>query len=288
MFGQRYRSESTERVIEDLRRIGRRQVFFCDDNLTASPSHTKELLRQMLSRGVMPSRWYAQVRAEIYHDAELLDLMRRTGCRRVFIGFESVNQKVLDSYGKHQSLADVRHSVAAFHKQGIGVHGMFMFGADEDDMATFGNTVRFALEHDLDTVQFLILTPVPGSALFEQLDAEGRIFTRDWGIYDGHHVVFEPARMSPLELQMGTIRAMRRFYSLGSVARSISGLRLTTAMFRYLGRRVVRAWHGTNARFMQHLRNWQAGRSGFPREFSLGPLELALPLRADRGRAAPV
>ncbi len=269
MFGRGYRTKSVDRVVEEIRRIGQRNVFFCDDNFTASPDRARRLLSRMLQRGVMPARWYAQVRADTYRDKELLDLMRRTNCQRVFVGFESVNQRVLDSYHKHQSLEDLERCAEGFHDYGIAVHGMFMFGADEDDASTFGRTVSFALEHEVDTVQFLILTPVPGSDLFRKMEEQGRIFTRDWTLYDGHHVVFEPAQMSPLELQIGTIRANRRFYSLGSVARSVSCMRLGTAMLRYAGRRIVKGWHSTNRRFMQALRDWQAGRSSFPQRYSL-------------------
>ncbi|MGD2175916.1 MAG: radical SAM protein [Candidatus Brocadiaceae bacterium] len=277
MFGCRYRMKSTERVIEELRRVGESYVFFCDDNFTASPSRTKELLAAMLREKVVPPRWYAQVRADVYRDTEMLDLMRRTNCRRVFVGFESVNQDTLNGFHKHQTLSDIESCVEGFHRHGIPVHGMFMFGADQDGSSVFERTVRFALDHRLDTVQFLILTPVPGSELFRTLDDQGRIFTYDWSLYDGHHVVFEPARMKPLELQIGALRANRRFYSFSSVLRSLSCFRFGTAMLRYVGRCVVRGWRRTNARFMQTLRDWQRGRRNFPRHFSLGKQKLDLP-----------
>ncbi len=271
MFGCRYRMKSIERVLEELRRVRDSYVFFCDDNFTASTRRTKELLAAMLRKGVAPRRWYAQVRADIYRDDEMLDLMKRTNCRRVFVGFESVNQETLDAFHKHQTLADLESCVSAFHAHGVNVHGMFMFGADQDDGQVFERTVRFTLDNRLDTVQFLILTPVPGSSLFQRLDEDGRIFTYDWSLYDGHHVVFEPAHMSPLELQLGALRANRRFYSVGSVLRSLSCFRLSTAMLRYAGRWVLRGWRRTNARFMHALRQWQRGRASFPRHFRWKP-----------------
>ncbi len=274
MFGRRYRMNSVERVLEELRRLGKANVFFCDDNFTASPTRTKELLERMLSENVLPRKWYAQVRADVYRDPELLDLMRRTRCSRVFVGFESIDEKTLESYHKHQSLADIEQGVKAFHDHGIPVHGMFMFGADEDDPSVFARTVRFALDRRLDTVQFLMLTPVPGSALFEKLDEQGRIFTYDWSLYDGHHVVFEPAQMSPLDLQIGTLRANRRFYSASSVLRSVSCFRFSTAFLRYMGRRVLAGWSRANDRFMRRLRDFQEGRRSFPRHFRLQDVDL--------------
>ena len=282
MFGRRYRMKSVERVVEELARHVGASVFFCDDNFTASPSRTKQLLSAMLRRNVAPPRWFAQVRADVHRDHEMLDLMRRTQCKRVFVGFESLNQEVLDGYGKGVGADDIPACIRAFHQHDIAVHGMFMFGADGDDADTFARTVEFALTHDIDTVQFMILTPVPGSELFRRLDAEGRVFTYDWTLYDGHHVVFEPAQMSPLELQIGTIRATRRFYSGRSVVRSLSCLRLGTALLRYAGRRLIRRWRRGNARFMRRLRRWQQGRAPFPRHFSLA-LPGGLPGLEDSG-----
>ncbi len=270
MFGCRYRMKSIDRVIEELRRVGKKKnVFFCDDNFTVSPTRTKELLARMISEGLVPARWYAQVRAEVHRDPEMLELMRRTNCRRVFVGFESINQETLNSYGKHQTLNDIETAIRTFHRHHIPVHGMFMFGADEDDASVFRRTANFALDRRLDTVQFLILTPVPGSALFKKLDGEGRVFTYDWSLYDGHHVVFEPARMTPLELQLGALRANRRFYSFNSVVRSLSCFRFGTALLRHVGRRVLQGWRRTNSRFMRVLWDWQKGRGKFPRSFSL-------------------
>ncbi len=271
MFGRCLRVKSVPRLMEELEAVGRASVFFSDDNFTASPAHTKEVLSEMLRRRLVPPRWYAQVRADIYRDRELMDLLERTRCRRVFIGFESVDQAVLDSYHKHQKLADMRACVSAFHRRGVGVHGMFMFGADGDDAGTFDRTVRFALEQDLDTVQLLILTPAPGTDFFRQLDAEGRIFSRDWSLYDGQHVVFEPAHMTPLQLQMGAIRANRRFYSLRSVWSSLSCRRFGTAILRYAGRRILNGWHRTNSQFLKALREFQTGTAA---PFELSQLRL--------------
>jgi len=269
MFGRGYRLLSTERALEEAKGWRGKSVFFCDDNFTAVPSRTKELLAGMLSRDLVPRRWYAQMRAEVWRDRELMDLLKRTNCKRVYVGFESVNQSVLDEYNKHQSVADIKRAVAEFHAYDIPLHGMFMFGADHDDPEIFDRTIGFAADSQIDTVQFLILTPLPGSQTFTELEAQGRILTRDWSLYDGHHVVFAPKQMTPLDLQLGAMRANRRFYSIPSVLRSLSSFRFTTAMLRYWGKRIVRAWHQTNAEFMDKLRSWQKGQREFPRRFSL-------------------
>lgn len=269
MFGRRYRMADIDNVLEQAKEWKGKSVFFCDDNFTAVPSRTKELLDKMLTLDRVPRRWFAQVRADTYKDEEMMDLLKRTNCKRVYVGYESVDQRVLDDYNKHQTVEEIKHSVAGFHKHNIPVHGMFMFGADHDDEETFERTMGFAADNQIDTVQFLILTPVPGTELFRQLDDAGRIITYDWSLYDGHHVVFEPKQMSPLDLQLGTLRANRRFYSVRSAARSLSSFRLTTAMLRYWGKRVLKSWHQTNSDFLSKLRSWQKHGREFPRHFSL-------------------
>jgi len=271
MFGRRYRMASIERVLEEVARLKNRHIFFCDDNFAVSADRSKHLLSEMLRRNVLPRRWNTQIRADAYRDRELLKLMKQTHCSRVFVGFESINEEVLKEYHKRQSVEDIKRCISTFHEYGIAVHGMFMFGAESDNIDSFRRTIGFCEEHKLDTAQFLILTPVPGSELFKKMDEEGRIFTYDWRLYDGHHVVFKPARMSPLELQLESLKANRRFYSTRSALRCLSGLRITTALSRHMGKRIVNKWYQKNATFLGMLRDWQKGQVRFPRHFTLAP-----------------
>ncbi|MFW6457490.1 MAG: B12-binding domain-containing radical SAM protein, partial [Planctomycetota bacterium] len=269
LFGRRYRMVDTDRLLEQAKDWTDEKVFFCDDNFTAVPSRTKEVLDKMLTLDRVPRGWSAQVRADVYKDEEMMDLMRRTNCDRVYVGYESVDQRVLDNYNKHQTVQEIKNSIAEFHEHDIAVHGMFMFGADHDDKKTFERTTGFASDNQVDTAQFLILTPVPGTELFRKMEEEGRIITHDWSLYDGHHVVFEPERMSPLELQLGTLRANKRFYSARSALRSLSSFRFTTALMRYWGKRILTSWRHTNADFLRKLRQWQKNGRELPKQFSL-------------------
>ncbi len=229
MFGRRVRARSIEDVLAELETYhDRGAVFFYDDNFVVDKARTRALLRGMIERGLTP-RWSAQVRAGVVYedkrsgelDHELLGLMRDSGCTMVYCGFESVNPATLDIYNKHQDVRDIRESVRAFHDYGIHVHGMFVLGADTDDVETFQRTVDFALQNEIDTVQLLMLIPIPGTPLYERIVAQGRLLTDDWSLYDGHHCVTQPALMSPYELQMGTYRAMARFYSVRYALRLI-------------------------------------------------------------------
>lgn len=222
MFGRQYRFTSVERAMAEIR-VGAqraRHIFFVDDNFTAKPDRTKEILEQALREG-LKLNWSAQVRAEIARDTELLKLMKRAGCFTVFVGFESINPRTLKLYNKRQSIEDIREAMANFRRHRISVHGMFVFGADEDGPETMRETVRFARETGISSVQFLMLTPLPGTRLYDQLEAEGRILDRDWGHYDAHHAVYMPKKMTPYELHSGTFKAMRGFYSWPAIFKSL-------------------------------------------------------------------
>ncbi|MCS7264783.1 MAG: B12-binding domain-containing radical SAM protein [Armatimonadetes bacterium] len=218
MFGHKFRRRSVENVMEELRRLKPRSVFFYDDIFNADSERMASLLEAMLSEGITPD-WSAQCHTHlILKQSNLLPLMKRSGCFALYLGFESINPATLKEYCKRQTVEEIREAIRLLHKHGIMVHGMFVFGADTDELATFKETVKFALRNRIDTAQFLILTPVPGTQLFKRLENEGRILTRDWRYYDGHHVVFKPVKISPVMLQLAAMKAMRAFYSLTAIA----------------------------------------------------------------------
>jgi radical SAM superfamily enzyme YgiQ (UPF0313 family) len=217
MFWRRYRFRDTADVLDELEILSKRSrhsIFFYDDNFTANPKRTKELLRGMIDRG-LKIRWTAQARVDVVRDTELLDLMKDSGCMFLYLGLESINPRTLESYRKEQTVQDIADAVKMLHKYGIKVHGMFVLGSDEDDVKTIKETVRFARSFKIDTVQFLVLTPFPGTETYDELAGQDRILVKDWAKYSGHHVVFNPLKMTPYQLQKeGSIRSMRRFYSL--------------------------------------------------------------------------
>ena len=211
-FGRKVRRRSVDNVIAELRAKRPGSVSFYDDNFAGDKAGLKQLLGAMIEHGVTPP-WQAQVRTDVVRDPELLDLMRRSGCRTLALGLESVNQATLDGFEKSQTVADVATAIDTLHESRIDVHGMFVVGADSDTAATADETVDFALQHRIDTLMLNVLTPAPGTLQFERMDAEGRIFDKSWRIYDGQHVVFTPAQMTPAELQRSVLRGYRRFFS---------------------------------------------------------------------------
>ena len=244
MYGHAFRTHSIERVLQELGvHKHSTYTFFADDIFTANKKRCKDLLRGMLDRDLAP-RWGAQVRTETVDDPELLKLMQDSGCFNVYVGFESINPRTLKLFQKKQDLAKIERSIERFHSHDIRIHGMFVVGSDEDDVETIEATAEFALKNDIDSIQFMILTPIPGSPDWEQLYAHGDkyVISKNWQFYDGHHVVHQPRRMTPYELQVGAIDAMAKFYSWRGIAQKFLKGDTYYAAIRYFGKRLIRDW----------------------------------------------
>lgn len=278
MFGRKFRCRELELVLEEIAQYSDRQIFFIDDNFTANPARAKTLLAEMIKRGIQPKWWCAQVRTDAARDDALLDLMQRAGCGCVFVGMESVNPSTLEKYNKKQGVSDIEYCVKRFHDHKIMTHGMFVLGSEDDDTQTVRDTVDFAIANRIDTVQFLMLTPFVGTRTFDELEGQGRILTRDWSLYDGHHVVFKPRLMSPLELQTETVKAFKKFYSASRITENLMLTGIRSAGFRATGYWLTRKWEKESQWYLKHLENTSelqsALNSGFQFSKSLEALKI--------------
>src|SRR6266704_3048341 len=259
MYGHAFRTHSVARVLEELEsHRGNLYTFFADDIFTANKKRVKELIRGMIARDLTPE-WGAQVRTETVDDPELLQLMRDSNCFNVYVGFESINPRTLKLFNKKQDLDKIERSIERFHAHKIRIHGMFVVGSDEDDVETIDATADFALKHDIDSIQFMILTPIPGSPDWDHLYNRGEkyVISRNWSFYDGHHAVHQPRRMSPYELQMAAINAMAKFYSWSGIARKLAKRDIYYATIRYWGKKMIRQWwkDDENREYVQWLRD---------------------------------
>jgi radical SAM superfamily enzyme YgiQ (UPF0313 family) len=244
MYGHAFRTHSIARVLEELQvHKGNMYTFFADDIFTANKKRVKELLRGMIDRDLTP-QWGAQVRTETVDDPELLAMMRDSNCFNVYVGFESINPRTLKLFQKKQDLGKIERSIERFHAHKIRIHGMFVVGSDEDDLETIDATAEFALKHDIDSVQFMILTPIPGSPDWDTLYAKGDkyVINRNWTMYDGHHAVHQPRRMSPYELQLAAINGMAKFYSWRGIMKKLLKGDFYYTTIRYWGKKMIREW----------------------------------------------
>jgi radical SAM superfamily enzyme YgiQ (UPF0313 family) len=171
----------------------------------------------------------------------LLHLMWDAGWRMAHLGLESINPATLKEYHKESSVDDMTGGMEALAETGIKTHGMFICGADSDTPQSLAKTADFAVQHGLSSAQFVALTPLPGTPPTAQLKAEGRIFTRNWTLYDGFHVVFWPKHMTPYELQEAMMEANRRFYTAGRIS-AIGSTAPVYRKHRIQGYLLSRAW----------------------------------------------
>ncbi len=256
MYGHGFRMHSIERVIDEIRVNNPKYVFFADDLFTANRKRTKDLLKRMIEEGLTPE-WGAQIRTETAFDPELLDLMKESNCFNVFIGFESINPQTLDLFNKRQTYEKIVRSVEAFKKHGIRIHGMFVVGADTDDKETIYETARLAKEWELQSIQLMILTPLPGSPDFDLFYATGNreLLYKDWSLYDGHHAVYRPKNMTAFELNDAAIAAMEDFYSWGNIGRSAMRRDYYSTLIQFGAKNLLKNWRRENQGFLDELRS---------------------------------
>jgi len=252
MFGKKYRFRSTENVLAELRQYNSRKnmIFFYDDNFTANRKRAKELLEAMI-REKFRFIWTTQVRADVAKDIELVRLMKRAGCHTLYIGFETVNPDSLEEMKKKQTVEEITQAVKVLRKHRIHIHGMFVLGFDQDDWKTVKKTVRFAKRARLNSTQFLILTPAPGSEFYEKVASENRIQFHDWTLYDGHHAVFRPARLSLFDLQKAQIFCHKKFYSMKQTVRKFFKGKWIDLAIAHYARKLNRTWQKRNKTFLR-------------------------------------
>lgn len=213
-----FRTRPVDEVLAELAGLGRR-VLFVDDNIIGNRDFALELFARMAP---LKRQWCSQCSIRIADDPELLRRAAESGCIALFLGLESLREGNLRAWRKTTNRAgDYARAIARLHAAGIGVYAGFVFGMDDDDPAVFGRTLEFLDAARVDVLQSTILTPFPGTPLFDEMERQGRIRTRDWGLYDFSHVVFEPRNMSPETLLAGANWVESRFYSRAATWRRI-------------------------------------------------------------------
>lgn len=236
-WGRRPYQKPVEEVVADIRQRGARRAIFVDLNLIADQQYAMRLFEALVPLRI---HWYGLATTILADNEPLLDLAAESGCRGLLMGLESISSSALQQSQKRFNRPDQYAQVVdKLHARGISLQGCFVFGLDDDTPDVFERTARFAIECGIDLPRFAVLTPFPGTQLYEQLESEQRILTRRWELYDGQHVVFRPAQMSVEQLQQGTERAWKQTYSWSGIARRLrrSPASLSLALMTNLGYR---------------------------------------------------
>ena len=239
-----YRMRHVQQVVDEIVADRQPYVVFVDNNLGSRPAYLRALCTALRPLQII---WSAAVTIDVTDDPSLVREMALAGCTGVFVGFESLNGgNLIDSRKRTPIPEDYARRVAILHRYGIQVNGSFVLGFDHDRSDVFERTVEWVEANRLECATFHILTPYPGTPLFRQLEAEGRILHRDWDKYDTGHVVFQPKHMSAEQLDSGYAWCYSKLFSHRSIWKRRPGDNKAVPAYlamSYLYKRSNRFWH---------------------------------------------
>lgn len=222
-LGLGYAKRPIPHVIRDISCLRSRLIVFNDVSLVDDVAYATELFTRMVP---LQKQWGGLATSKLLDHPELVEVMAKSGCRYLLIGFESGNPNALleihKGFNKQHQYSKL---VDLLHQHRISVQGTFIFGFDADDTTIFDETVQLVNELKIDIPRFSILTPYPGTRLYERLQRDNRILTYNWENYDTMHVVFEPNRMSPADLYAGFKRAYRQTFLMPNILNRLRGMR---------------------------------------------------------------
>ncbi len=216
--GKSFYTQHVDAALAEIEHLPGRHLYFLDDHLFGNPRFASDLFEGMLGMGRL---WQAAGTVQSVLKPGLLEKAVACGLRSLFVGFESLNQDNLRRQHKYHNLdRDYDKVISRLHDLGVMVNASFVFGMDDDDQDVFDRTVEWAINQGIETATFHILTPYPGTKLYQRLNEEGRLLTSEWDLYDTRHVVYQPRKMSPEDLESGYWRAYRDFYRWRSILKS--------------------------------------------------------------------
>jgi radical SAM superfamily enzyme YgiQ (UPF0313 family) len=215
-----YEMRPVEQVVSDIRSMKGRVMTFVDPSPIENVPYAESLYSAMIGLG---KTWTGLATTRLIKHKRLMDIMAKSGCRGLLIGFESLSQSRINSIGKSfNTVKEYYQLVNELHARGIAIMGCFVHGLDGDTTACFDDTMEFVLKARIDLPRFTVCTPFPGTPYFNKLKAEGRILTEQWSLYDAQHVVFRPDGMTVDELRNGHHAIWKEAYRLPHVIKRLA------------------------------------------------------------------
>jgi radical SAM superfamily enzyme YgiQ (UPF0313 family) len=215
--GKSFYTQTVDAALVEIERLPGRHLYFLDDHLFGNRRFAAALFDGMKGMGRL---WQAAGTVQSVLAPDLLEKAVESGLRSLFVGFETLNEDNLREQGKSQNLGrDYAASIRRLHGLGVMINGSFVFGMDGDEPDVFDRTVDWAVSRGIETATFHILTPYPGTKLYQRMTAQNRLLHSDWDRYDTRQVVFRPTQLTPAQLEAGYWRAYEKFYQWSSIAR---------------------------------------------------------------------
>lgn len=238
-FGPGVHKRPIPEVIAEIEALPGRYLVIPDINLLAGREWTEAFFGALTP---LRKKWFGLVTSAIGADDGLIRLFERSGCEGLLIGFESINEESQKFFHKRvNKVGGYPELMRKLHDAGIVVQGCFAFGGDDEDVTVFERTVEMVADTRIDLPRYSILTPFPKTPYYRQLEQEGRIFERDWAMYDVEHVVYQPKKMTPDQLYEGITWAWDQTYRLPAIAKRLAPYNravlpsLVTNLFGYRG-----------------------------------------------------
>jgi len=219
-FGKTVYKRPVNEVVAEIEALDCKVILFPDVNLIADRAHAINLFTALIP---LKKTWLGLATSSVGIDDELITVFRKSGCKGLLIGFESVNQESQQYVSKGvNKVTGYEDLMKRLHHAGILVQGCFAFGADNEDVSVFERTVEMVQRAKIDLPRYSILTPFPETEYYRQLEKENRIVERNWAMYDVEHCVYKPALMTPEQLEEGITWAWKETYKLGSIAQRLA------------------------------------------------------------------
>lgn len=214
-----FRNRPIEHVIAEVKALGTKQVMFIDDNFIGNIGWTKEFLRQIKP---LHLKWHAAVSVNLVQHIDLLDAMKESGCESLFIGFETINKASIASVSKHQNnIESYEQLIQEIHSRGIMINASLVFGFDDDEPTVFEETLNWLIKNKIETMTAHILTPYPGTKIYQRLRSEGRIIDVEPTHYNTSYAVFSPNKMTQQQLYEGYLKIYEDFYSIKNIIKRL-------------------------------------------------------------------
>lgn len=216
--GKSFYTQRVDEILYDISRLPGKHLYFLDDHLLGNSQLATNLFEGM--RG-MNRVFQGAATVKSILEGNLIEKAAEAGLRSLFVGFETFSPENLKQSNKNQNLKmDYERAVKKLHDLGIMINGSFVFGLDQDDRDVFKRTVDWGIENSITTSTYHILTPYPGTKLFENMERDDRIITKDWELYDTRHVVYKTTKLSADELEQGYWWAYKEFYRWNNILKA--------------------------------------------------------------------
>jgi len=210
--GKNFRARPIKEIIEEMKSIPQKRIFFADASLTINPKYTKELFKEMKKLN-KTFECFGNINV-IARDDEFLRLSKEAGVVRWYLGIESISQENINQAGKSTNkVGDYKKAIEKIKSYDMEIIGFFIFGLDHDTPDIFNETLKAMFEWGLDDASFSVLTPYPGTRLFDRFEKEGRIIAYDWSKYDEGNVNYKPIKMNKEELITGIRHIALSYFS---------------------------------------------------------------------------